>query len=128
MAKVGVFFSFEFDRDNELRGSFFAQAKNESRHAIRDYSLDKVHPPADWTEEAEKQIAQCDLVIIVIGQDTHSSTGVEEERKIAKRLNKKMFQIQPQKQNYGGLNGAGEIIPWEWDKIDAKIDELLGLG
>ena len=128
MAKVGVFFSYEYDRDNALRGSFFAQAKNESRHAIRDYSLDKVHPPADWTVEAEKRIAQCQLVITVVGQDTHSSTGVAEEMKIAKRLKKKRFQIQPQNQNYGGLNGAGEIIPWKWDKIDAKIDELLGLA
>ena len=128
MAKVGVFFSFEFKRDNELRGSFFAQAKNESRHAIRDYSLDKVHPPADWTEEAKKLIAQCKVVIIVIGKNTHNATGVEEERKIAQRLKKKMFQIQPQNQNYGGLNGAGEIIPWKWDRINAKIDELLGLG
>ena len=128
MAKVGVFFSYEYDRDKELYGSFFEQAKKESDYAIRDYSLDKVHPPADWTEEAEKRIAQCNLVIIVVGQDTHSSTGVEEERKIAKRLDKKIFQIQPQKQHYGGLNGAGEIIPWKWDKIDAKIDELLGLA
>ena len=125
MAKAGVFFSFEFKRNQELRGSFFKQAKNGSRHAIRDYSLDKVHPPADWKEVAEKRIDQCDLVITVIGQDTHSSTGVEEERKIAKRLKKKRFQIRPQNQNYGGVNGAGEIIPWEWDKIDAKIDELL---
>ena len=97
MAKVGVFFSYEYDRDNELRGNFFEQAKKESDHAIRDYSLDKVHSPADWTEEAEKRIAQCKLVITVVGQDTHSSTGVEEERKIAKRLKKKRFQIQPQK-------------------------------
>ena len=126
MAKVGVFFSFEFDRDKELYGSFFAQAKGESRHAIRNYSLDKVHPPVDWKEEAEKRIDQCDLVITVVGQDTHSSTGVEEERKIAKRLGKRRFKIQPQKQDYGGVNGAGEIVPWEWDKIDAKIDELLG--
>ena len=125
MAKVGVFFSYEYDRDKELYGSFFAQAKKESDHTIRDYSLDKVHPPADWKVEAEKRIAQCDIVITVVGQDTHTSTGVEDEMKIAKRLNKKRFQIQPQKQNYGGLNGAGEIIPWKWDKIDAKINELL---
>ena len=127
MAKVGVFFSYEYDRDKELYGSFFAQAKDESRHAIRNYSLDKVHPPKDWEEEAEKRIAQCNLVIVVIGQDTHSATGVEEEVEIAKRLDKPIFQIQPQKQNYGGLDGAGEIILWDWDKIDAKIDELLEL-
>ena len=127
MAKVGVFFSFEFDRDKELYGSFFAQAKGESRHAIRDYSLDKVHPPDDWKEKAENQIDQCNIVIVVIGQDTHTATGVEEEVEIAKQLGKRIFQIQPQKQNYGGVDGAGEIIPWKWDKIDAKINELLGL-
>ena len=126
MAKVGVFFSYDFTKDKELYGSFFAQAKKESDHAIRNYSLEKVPPPADWRVEAEKRIAQCDIVITVVGQDTHSSTGVEEERKIAKRLGKRRFQIQPQKQNYGGINGAGEIIPWKWDRIDAKINELLG--
>ena len=45
MARVGVFFSLEFDRDKELYGSFFAQVKNKSRHAIRDYSLYEVHLP-----------------------------------------------------------------------------------
>ena len=128
MAKVGVFFSYDFTKDKELYGSFFAQAKDESRHAIRNYSLDKVHPPADWEEEAEKRIAQCSIVIVVIGQDTHTATGVEEEVKIAKRLEKERFQIQPQKQNYGGLDEAGEIIPWKWDNIDAKIDELLEMA
>ena len=128
MARVGVFFSYEYNRNKELYGSFFAQSKNESDHTICDYSLDRVHPPDDWKVEAEKRIAQCDLVITVVGQDTHSSTGVEEERKIAKRLGKRGFQIHPQKQNYGGLNGAGEIIPWKWDKIDAKINKLLGLA
>ena len=127
MAKVGVFFSFEFDRDKELYGSFFAQAKHQSRHAIRNYSLDEKHPPTDdsWKADAENKIAQCDIVIIVVGQDTHNAPGVKVEKEIAKRLGKCVFQIQPQKQNYGGVDGAGEIIPWKWDQIDAKIDELL---
>ena len=86
MAKVGVFFSYEFKKNNDLYGSFFAQAKDESRHGIRNYSLDKVHPPADWRVEAEKRIAQCNLVIIVVGQDTHTASGVAEKKKIAKRL------------------------------------------
>jgi len=127
MAKVGVFFSFEFDKDEKLRGDFFAQAKNESPHAIRNYSLNEKHPPKDdsWKIQAENRIRQCKVVIVVVGQDTHNAPGVEEEVKIAQRLGKPIFQLQPQKQNYGGLNGAGEIIPWKWDKINAKIDELL---
>ena len=125
MAKVGVFFSYDFTKNRELYGSFFAQAKGESRHAIRNYSLEKVHPPVDWRVEAEKRIDQCDIVITVVGQDTHTASGVEDEKKIAERLGKRRFQIQPQNQNCGGLNGAGDIIPWKWDRIDAKINELL---
>ena len=50
----------------------------------------------------------------------------DKEVTIANQKHKPMFQIQPQKQNYGGIDGAGDIIPWKWDKIDAKINELLG--
>ena len=127
MAKVGVFFSFEFDRDKELYGNFFAQAKDESRHAIRNYSLNETHPPKDdsWKVQAEAHIRRSKVGIVVVGQDTHNAPGVKEEVRIAKRLCKPIFQIQPQKQDYGGVDGAGEIIPWKWDKIDAKIDELL---
>lgn len=127
MAKVGVFFSFEFYKDKELRGSFFEQAKHESRHAIRNYSLDEKHPPKDdtWKVQAEAHICRSKVVIVVVGQNTHNAPGVEEEVAIAKRLGRPIFQLQPRKQNYGGVDGAGEIIPWKWDKIDAKIDELL---
>lgn len=127
MAKVGVFFSFEFDKDEKLRGDFFAQAKGESQYAIRNYSLDEKHPPKDdsWKVQAEDLIRQCKVVIVVVGQDTHNAPGVKEEVEIAKRLCKPIFQIQPQRQNYGGIDKAGEIIPWKWDKIDEKIDELL---
>ena len=127
MAKVGVFFSFEFDKDKKLRGDFFAQAKDESDHAIRNYSLNETHPPKDdsWKVQAEDHIRRSKVVIVVVGQDTHNAPGVKEEVEIAERLDKPIFQIQPQKQNYGGLDEAGEIIPWKWDKIDAKINELL---
>ena len=127
MAKVGVFFSFEFDRDKELYRSFFAQSKGKSCHAIRNYSLNEKHPPKDdsWKAQAEAYIRRSKVVIVVVGQDTHNAPGVEEEVAIAKRLDRPIFQLQPQKQNYGGVDGAGEIIPWKWDKIDAKIDKLL---
>ena len=127
MAKVGVFFSFEFHRDKKLRGSFFEQAKNESRYAIRNYSLDEPHPPEDdsWTAEAENKIRQCAIVIVVVGQDTHNAPGVKEEIAIAKRVGTPILRIRPQGSNYGGLDSAGQLIPWEWEKIDAKISECL---
>ena len=46
MAKVKVFLSFEFDRDTDLRGSFFAQAHHSS-YEIEDYSLKEAYRPHD---------------------------------------------------------------------------------
>lgn len=129
MVEIKVFLSFRFDRDKELYSSFFAQAKDESCHAICNYSLDEKHPPEDdsWKEEAENKINQCDIVIVVVGKETHNAPGVKEEVKIAKRLGKPIFQIQPQQQDYRGVDDAGEIIPWKWEKINEKINKLLRL-
>ncbi len=129
MAKVRVFLSFDFDRDEELHRSFYAQAepdKDNSRHAIEDYSLNEAYSPSEnWLNKARNKIKRSDIVIVVVGDDTHSSDGVKKEVEIAKQLRKPMFQIRPQKRTAGKVKGAREMIRWDWDLIDAKIDELL---
>ena len=126
MAKVRVFWSFEFDKDAKLRGDFFAQAeRGDSGHYILDYSLPERYPEKLWLDKAKKQIEQCDIVIVLVGQDTHNAPGVEKEVTIANQKGKPIFQIRPQGQTWGEVKGARELIPWDWDKIDEKIDELL---
>ena len=126
MAKVRVFWSFEFDKDANLRGDFFAQAKRgDSGHYILDYSLQERYPEEQWLDKAKKQIEQCDIVIVLVGQDTHSARGVEKEVTIANQKGKPIFQIRPQGKTWGEVKGARKLIPWDWDKIDEKIDELL---
>ena len=127
MATVKVFLSFEFGRDNELHRNFYAQAKEHSQYKIVDKSLNEpYHPDDEWLQKARAQIKQSDIVIVVIGQDTHNAPGVEKEVTIAGQLYKPKFQIRPKGSTGGAVAGAGEVIPWKWDKIDAKINELLG--
>ena len=125
MAKVSVFLSFEFDQDKNLHRSFYAQAKQRSKHSIRDESLNERRPDAEWLKFARKQIAKSDIVIGVVGKDTHNAPGVEKEVTIANQLDKPMFQIRPRKRTAGKVKGAREMIRWKWELIDAKIDELL---
>ena len=48
MAQVKVFLSFEYGKDVELRGSFFAQARRgDSCHDLEDYSLNEAYRPHD---------------------------------------------------------------------------------
>lgn len=125
MVKVKVFLSFEFDRDRELQPNFYTLAARDSCHKIEDYSLKEARRPHDdeWLKEAEMQISRSDIVIVVLGQDTHSASGVEKEVQLAKKHNKPIFQIRPQNRTSGSVPGAGKVIPWDWKQINAIISK-----
>ena len=124
--KVRVFLSFEFGRDNELHYNFYSQAVLYSQYEIIDDSLnEQYHPDAQWLDKARKQIALSDLVIVVVGEDTHNAPGVEKEVTVTHQLEKPIFQVRPQGRTHGEVRGAGEVIPWKWKQIDAKIAEKL---
>ena len=128
MAKVKVFLSFEFDKDEGLRSNFYVQAaRGDSCHEIENYSLKEPYKLHDeeWLKKAKDLISRSNIVIVVTGQDAHNAPGVKEEVKIANRLRKPIFQIRPQNSTGGAIPNAGEIIPWKWKKIDAKISECL---
>ena len=124
--KVRVFLSFEFGKDNKSYHNFYSQAERHSQYEIIDCSLnEQYHPDARWLEKARKQIALSDIVIVMLGQDTHNATGVEKEVGEAHQLKKPMFQVRPQRRTYGKVCGADEVIPWKWKRIDANIAEKL---
>ena len=128
MAKIKVFVSFEFDRDRGLYRSFREEAKSDrSDHKIVDNSLDERHKLHDdeWVRRAREKISGSGVVIVVIGDDTHNAPGVKEEVKIAKEQQKPIFQVRRTDKTGGPVRGAGEMIPWKWKQIDAKIAECL---
>ena len=125
MATINIFVSFEFDKDNDLKSNFYRQAKDHTQHRIRDCSLKEDYPDDIWRQKARAAIEQCNMVIILIGQDTHNAPGVLTEVGIAKRLGKPIFQIKPQGRSYNGVEGI-ETVRWKWQRINSKIDELSG--
>ena len=123
--KVGVFVSFEFDKDEELHRNFYKQAKKHSRYDIQDFSLNERRPSAEWLKYAKKQIIKSDIVVVILGQDTHNAPGVEKEVTIANQLSKPIFQIRPQTRTSGAVKGVKKLIRWKWKLIDAKIDDII---
>lgn len=124
--KVNVFLSFEFGKDNELHHNFYAEAEHHSDYEIIDCSLNEAyHPDSQWLNKARKQIALSDIVIVVLGEDTHNAPGVIKEVGEANQLKKPMFQIRPQRRTSGEVRGAGDVIRWKWKAINAKIAECL---
>ena len=129
MAQVKVYLSFEFDRDADLYRSFLTQASlGVSCHDFEDYSLNEAYRPHDesWLKKARKQIELADIVVVALGDDTQNAPGVIKEVGEANKLKRPIFQIRPQGRTSGSVPGAGDVIPWNWKKIDAKISEAGG--
>ena len=124
--KVHVFLSFEFGKDNELHRNFYALAKEQSKYQIIDESLNEQYQPDEaWLKKARKQIGKSDIVIVMLGDDTHNAPGVITEVNETHQQKKSIFQIRPKGRTSAEVKGAGKVIPWDWKQIDAMIAKLL---
>ena len=125
MPNVNIFVSFEFDKDLDLKNAFYAQAKTLSPHRVLNSSLNEAYPDQRWQEKARSAISQCDIMVILVGQDTHNAPGIKTEVRIARRLKKPILQVIPQGRPYTGLSGVDATVRWRWKRITPKIDELM---
>ena len=124
MASLNIFISFEFDKDDELKGDFYKQAEEHTNHRIKNCSLNEAYPDERWRNMAQEAIRGCDVVLVLIGEDTHNAPGVIIETDMARSLNKPVIQIRPQGRTYKGLTRLDEPIAWKWKTINARLDAL----
>ena len=120
MAKKRVFVSFDFDNDKALKDFIIGQATNEdSPFEVSDYSLKEAAPEKDWLDRARAAISRAEVFMIMLGSGTRKASGVLKEVKIAKELDKRMFQI------IGYSNGTedwavpdgGRTYAWSWENL-----------
>ena len=124
MPTLNIFVSFEFDKDQDLKNSFYRQAEQQTEHRIANCSLNESYPDEAWKDQARNSIRECDAVVVLIGQDTHDASGVIVETDMARSLRKPIIQIRPQGRPYNGLTRLGQPIPWRWARINAELDTI----
>ena len=127
MPDLNIFVSFEFDKDKDLKGNFYAQAKTNTPYRIRNCSLKEAYPSQYWQNKARDAIKACDIVIVLVGQDTHNAPGVVTEIRIARRLGKPILQVAPQGRHYQGLAILDPPIRWKWPRINRQIRQLCAV-
>ena len=125
MAALDIFVSFEFDKDRDLKNNFYEQARTQPQYRVRNCSLNESYPDEQWRRKAKEAIRGCDVVIVLIGQDTHNSQGVIVETDIARSLGKPVIQVRPRRRRYQGVPRLGEPITWRWTHINDKLAELF---
>ncbi len=122
--KTKVFVSFDFDNDRKLKDFIIGQARNsDSPFEIIDHSLKEAAPERSWEQKAHTAIARSDIVIVMVGPQTHRAQGVLKEVNMARNLNKRIVQVIGYKDgNYTAVPSAGRLYKWNWD----NLKKLLG--
>jgi len=119
MAKKPVFVSFDFDNDKVLKDFIIGQSKNaDSPFNVIDHSLKEAAPERDWADKARRAIRRTEIVLVMVGEKTHTAQGVLKEVSIAREENKKIVQIIGyEDKNYAPVPGAGRLYAWNWDNL-----------
>jgi hypothetical protein len=122
-----VFVSFDFDNDKVLKDFIIGQAKLEdSPFEVCDWSMKEVAPEANWLAEARVRIKRCDSVVVMLGPKTHKASGVLKEVKIARELEKHLFQIIGYKDgDYAPVPDAGRVYRWDWENLKKLLAPVV---
>lgn len=125
MPKKKVFVSFDFDNDRELKDFIIGQAKlPDSPFEVSDHSLKEAAPEQNWEQKADNAIARSEIVLVMVGSQTHRARGVRKEIEMARKRNKKIVQIIGHKNgNYTPVEGAGRLYQWNWDNLKKILAE-----
>lgn len=124
MAKKGAFVSFDFDNDRTLKDFVIGQARlPDSPFEVVDTSLKEQAPMNTWEDKARAAIKRSDIVLVMVGPNTHKAPGVLKEVAMARAAGIPVVQIIGYKDgNYTPVPDAGRLYAWNWD----NLKKLLG--
>ena len=116
-----IFLSFEFERDAGRREAFVGKARVDCDFAIVDKSLPSAQHDERWRREARERIEASDVVIVLLGPDTHSAPGVKDELSLAGEVHCPVVQLMPQNKDYGLAAKNGAVCEYKWKIINEML-------
>ena len=119
MSKKRAFVSFDFDNDKVLKDFIIGQAKlPDSPFEVADWSMKEAAPERNWEREAEARIKRSDIVIVMVGKQTHRASGVLKEVAMARRNGVPIVQVIGYRDaSPTAVPNAGRLYRWDWENL-----------
>lgn len=133
MASPRVFISFDFDHNESHKQLFAGQAKNSrTPFEVADWSAKSSLPQTQWERKIKDKINQCHLMIVLVGHNMSTATGVKKEIAMAIEQRVPFFGVYVDGANqYSNLpKGLPEnrIISWRWENVAHAISQMMSEG
>lgn len=113
--------------DTNPSNILFVQAREQTHHWIRGYSLTKGCPNESYTNGSKQAIPPCTIVLLLPCQDTYHAPRGLVETDTTRTLNKPFIQVlsaKAQRNNYNIFPNFEDRIPWKWDFVRRRFDHL----
>ena len=133
MADPRGFISFDIDHNEDEKILFIGQAKNKKTpFSFEDWSSKSSLPQSQWEKIIKDKINKCNFVVVLVGKNMASATGVIKEINFAKEGDVSVFGVY-----VGGANSTSNLpdglqrnrtIDWDWDKIASAIAQVMKEG
>ena len=116
-----VFLSFEFKKDAGRRSTFIGQSRKHCEFALNDKSLPAEEHNDKWRRDVKERMKVSDVVIVLLGPDTHNAPGVKDELSLAGEVGCPVVQLMPQGHNYGLVGKYRAVCEYKW----AAVNQML---
>lgn len=133
MATPRAFVSFDADHNMTEKILFCGQTNySEVPFDVQDWSSKEVLPQRTWKQTISDKISRCHLLIVLVGKNTSTASGVLEEIAFAKEHNVPIFGVY-----VGGADSTtslptglqrNRVISWTWKGVAAAIKQVMGEG
>jgi hypothetical protein len=133
MSEPRAFISFDIDHNEIEKHLFAGQAKNSrTPFSIEDWSSKEKLLQNQWEKQIKEKINNCNMLIVLVGKNMATATGVVKEIRFAKECNVPRFGVYVAGANSSSTLPEGlprnRTIVWEWDSIASAIDQMMKEG
>ncbi len=133
MAEPRAFISFDFDNNSDHKLLFAGQAWNsKTPFSHEDWSAKAHMPQAQWEALVRAKINKTHFMIVLVGRQMASATGVVKEIAMANAQNVPIFGVYVDSANSTSALPAGlprnRVISWTWDGIAKAVNQVMGEG
>ena len=133
MANPRAFISFDVDHNSEQKVLFAGQAYNsKTPFSQEDWSAKSAMPQAQWEALVKAKISKSHMVIVLVGKNMATATGVVKEIEMARSQNVPVFGVYVDGAGTNsslptGLN-RNRVIAWTWPGIAGAVTQMMGEG
>jgi hypothetical protein len=128
-----AFVSFDYENDGNEKSRFANESTNSSiQFTIEYFSSKPTYPQPQWDDITADQINSCNMLIVLVGNNTSTNKGVIKEIASADSQNIPIFGVY--------VSGAGpstalpprlqrsRTLNWDWSAISAMIEQVMKEG